>query len=129
MKMTGEIVCTVTNRTYISKRNICCKSSNLVYAITCKTCLKQYVGQTGRTIMERFQGHFGAIKREEKTTLINDHFNRIDHNGVQDFEIHVMDFINLEAKSETGKALRLKLESRWINRLRSAFPDGLNYLE
>lgn len=126
---TGEIVCTVTNRTYISKRNICCKSSNLVYAITCKTCLKQYVGQTGRTIMERFQGHFGAIKREEKTTLINDHFNRIDHNGVQDFEIHVMDFINLEAKSETGKALRLKLESRWINRLRSAFPDGLNYLE
>ena len=79
--------------------------------------------------MERFQGHFGAIKREEKNTIINDHFNRNDHHGVLDFEIHVVDFIKIDAKTDSGKALRLQVESRWINRLRSAFPDGLNYLE
>ena len=129
LNKTGTVRCTVTNRTFSSLVKVCCKSSNLVYVITCKTCSKQYVGQTGRTIMERFQGHFGAIKREEKNTLINDHFNRMDHHGVQDFEIHVLDFIKVEAKSDEGKALRLKSESRWINRLRSAFPDGLNYME
>ena len=44
-------------------------------------------------------------------------------------EIHIVDFIQADAKSASGKAQRLKIETRWINRLRIAFPDGLNYLE
>ena len=128
---TGNIICNVTKGTYYSKINVCCQSDNLVYVITCKKCQKQYVhvGQTGRRLMDRFQGHFGSINREETTTLINDHFNGEDHKGIHDFEIHIVDFIQADAKSASGKAQRLKIETRWINRLRTAFPDGLNYLE
>ena len=79
--------------------------------------------------MDRFQGHFGSINREETTTLINDHFNGEDHKGIHDFEIHIVDFIQADAKSASGKAQRLKIKTRWIKRLRTAFPDGLNYLE
>ena len=73
--------------------------------------------------------HFGSINREETLTLLNDHFSRENHKGVNDFEIHIVDFIKADAKSAAGQTLRLKVEKRWINRLRSAFPDGLNYLE
>ena len=96
----GKIVCSVTNRTYYSKINV-----NLIYVITCLKCLKQYVGQTDRRLMDRFQGHFGSIRSEETTTLINDHFNREDHESIKDFEIHIVDFIRADAKSASGKEL------------------------
>jgi len=79
--------------------------------------------------MDRFQSHFGNISREDTTTLINDHFNKLGHNGVKDMEIHIVEFIHADAKGETGKNLRLKLETAWISKLRTAFPIGLNYLE
>ena len=79
--------------------------------------------------MDRFQGHFGSINREDTTTIINDHFNREDHKVVNDFEIHIVDFAKADENSVSGKTLRLKVETCWINRRRSALPDGLNYLE
>ena len=72
---------------------------------------KKYVGQTGRTIVEESKDIL-ELSKGRKNTLINYHFNWTDHHGVQDFEIHVIDLINLESKSEKGKALRLKHESR-----------------
>ena len=129
MDKSGKIKSTVTLREYSTKININCQSSNLIYCITCNVCSKQYVGQTGRRILDRFQGHFSGISRKDKTTLINDHFARQDHNGIQDLTIHVLDFIHANPTSDTGKRVRLKIESAWMSRLKTTFPDGLNYLE
>ena len=125
----GSITSTTYGRSYKTKVNVDCQSSNLIYAITCSRCSKQYVGQTGRRIMDRFQGHFGTISRKEINTLITDHFNNADHKGIEDIRIQVLDFIFLDSKNKKSIELRLKIESAWIHRLGSSFPDGLNYLE
>ena len=125
----GKILCYSNQREYSTKTNISCQSNNLIYSITCKKCGKQYVGQTGRRLMDRFQGHFGHIARNENSSLVSGHFNNTGHDGIQDVTIHVLDFIFLKAESDSAKTLRLKIESNWINRLHTAFPTGLNYLE
>ena len=60
----GKITCTITGTIYNCKRNCTCKSSNLVYAISCITCKQQYVGQTKRMILEHSQeGHYANISK------------------------------------------------------------------
>ena len=55
--------CTTTSVKYSCKHNITCKSSNQIYCITCKTCTKQYVGQTKNSIAQTFNSHFFNIKQ------------------------------------------------------------------
>ena len=128
LNKTGHIKSTVSKRDYATKINVSCQSNNLVYAITCRKCDKQYVGQTGRRLMDRFQGHFSTVSRKEKNTLITDHYTSSGHEGWKDMEIYVLDFIYLSGDKDEAKELRLKIEKAWIHRLNSAFPDGLNYL-
>ena len=51
----GTIRSTFSDRDYQCKKNVSCKSSNLIYCITYRTCKEQYVGQTKNTLMQRFQ--------------------------------------------------------------------------
>ena len=126
----GTIKSHSTQRTYVSKTNVNCQSSNLIYCIACKVCGVQYVGQTGRRIIDRFQGHFNSIKVDNTNkTMLSEHYCKSDHNGPEDFDIYILDFIHLNPAFEQAKELRLKIESRWIYRLRSMFPYGLNYLD
>jgi hypothetical protein len=62
----STIKCTVSGETFSTKFNVTCRSSNLIYCITCKTCSKQYVGQTKRKVSKRFQGHFYNIKSAQE---------------------------------------------------------------
>ena len=42
----GKITSSVTHLEHCSMKKVSCRSSNLIYAITCKICGMQYVGQT-----------------------------------------------------------------------------------
>jgi hypothetical protein len=85
----GRITCTTSGVNFTTKYNISCRSTNLIYGITCQTCQKQYVGQTKRKISARFQGHFYSIKtaieaiengnRRPAKDAIGLHFSRPDH--------------------------------------------------
>ena len=92
----------MTGEKFYTMQNINCKSSNLIYAITCKTCGKQYVGQTKRTIMARFQGHFYNVKTASQTDAVGLHFSQGDHKGVKDFQITVITFIKTNPESKFG---------------------------
>ena len=61
LNTSGRITCTATKRSYMAKFSVTCKSSNLIYCITCTKCKIQYVGQTKNRLMDRFQGHFYNI--------------------------------------------------------------------
>ena len=54
----GKIKSTATGLKYSSMTNISCRSSNLIYCITCKICHKQYVGQISLQLKKRFVHHF-----------------------------------------------------------------------
>ena len=142
LNRSGTINCHVTGKRFYSKINITCRSSNLVYCITCRTCGKQYVGQTKRTILERFQGHCGKIStyqkhRVEEPTLfrkqdkdaVGTHFSAPDHSGKEDLIISVLAFITLPPQSQASLVYRLKVEKDWIHRMRCPAPEGLNILD
>ena len=141
----GTIKCHVTGVKHSCKYNINCKTSNVIYAITCRTCCQQYVGQTKRTLANRFQGHFyntinaieyrrASVEGVPSTKLepkdgVSQHFSAPDHNGIQDMTIQVLEFIRLPPQSGKALQLRLKLEKAWIHRLRCPAPTGMNIFD
>ena len=141
---TGLIHSTSTGRRYFSKKHISCKSNNLIYCITCKTCKLQYVGQTKNRLMDRFQMHFvhaNPNKRERKGTQattpkpqkgsdpIGRHFLSPTHNGINDIYIHIVEFIKAPSNSPPAQQLRDEYERKWIHRLQTIAPKGLNTMD
>lgn len=46
-----------------------CKSRNLIYCITCPTCLENYIGQTGNALSERVRVHRQQIRSPETRNI------------------------------------------------------------
>ena len=123
----GNISCNVTGKTYSAKLNITCNSNNLIYCISCKTCQKQYVGQTKNEVKERFKCHFYSIDHPQKSdTIVGRHFSAPGHNGINDVTIHVLEFIQAPSETPTAHRMRDNAERTWIHRLSSLAPNGLN---
>ena len=98
----GRITSTHTKREYVAKHNVSCKSNNIVYCITCLQCGKQYVGETKRRLMDRFQEHFRSVTKNTPGNDIAYHFNQPDHHGLDDMKLHILDFIYLNPHSQEG---------------------------
>lgn len=111
-------------RIFNIRHNLTCKSSNIIYLITCKRCNKQYVGQTGRALAERLNDHLSNI-RTKKLTPIALHFNLPNHR-ITDFNISAIEQIN---NSDDSLNRRLVKESTWQNLLQTAYPLGINNLK
>ncbi len=107
--------------------NISCRSSNLIYCITCKKCKVQYVGQTSKRLKDRFAGHFGDIQRDVTDKSVSHHFNSPGHNGTKDMSIYVLEFIKKPALSKQAQSIRLRRETNWVYVLRTMSPLGLNW--
>ncbi len=123
---TGSITCTYTQESFTTMKNISCRSSNLIYSITCKVCKIQYVGQTRRQLQARFAGHFNDVLNSLQHKSVSAHFSQKPHRGTKDFLIHVLEFIKKPAKSKQAGQILLRRESHWLNTLRTHAPIGLN---
>ena len=123
---TGTIKSTYTHREYSAKGQVDCKNTNLVYCITCKRCGLQYVGQTMNRLCSRFCTHFYKINYLDLDNSVSRHFTSGYHTGTNDMEIHIVDFIHANPRSQRGADLRDKIERNWIHRLRTQSPIGLN---
>ena len=122
----GKITSQTTGRTYYARKHISCKSHNLIYCITCTVCKKQYVGQTKNRLMDRFVMHYGNIKRKNQKDPIGRHFSTAGHDGKINMTIHILEFIPAPSESIPGQSLRDSLERKWIHRLQSIAPQGIN---
>ena len=128
---TDDFVSSTTGRKFYSMKNVNCQSSNLIYVITCKNCGIQYVGQTKNRILTRFQGHIFDIAHDNDTTVAR-HFNRCPpespslHNGLR---INVATFIPAPPDTREAKLLRDRKEKRWMHRLQTITPFGLNLMD
>ena len=125
----GRILCTASGRTYMSRFNVSCCSSNLIYCLTCKRCGIQYVGQTKCELKVRFAAHFLKISKNDPESEIGRHFNSNFHKGLDDIVIHIVDFIHAAPESAKAKHLRDLLEFNWIQRLHTNAPMGLNVMD
>ena len=123
----GSILCPRSGRTHPTKTNITCNSNNLIYCIRCKTCSKLYVGQTKNSIKERFKCHFYSISHPQKSdTTVGRHFSAQGHNGIDDTQILVLDFITAPQNTLSAQRLRDETEKMWIHKLSTIAPYGLN---
>ena len=122
----GRITSTFSGRSYIAKYNVDCKSSNLIYCISCKKCKMQYVGQTMLGLGIRFSTHYNLISSQSNTHSVSRHFSKPDHNGLDDLEIHIVDFIFAKPDSTKATKLRNTIETNWIHKLRTQAPIGIN---
>lgn len=101
---TGHLHNSSAAKRYWTFTNINCQSNNLIYCLRCKRCKEMYVGQTSKSIKERFGGHFYSITIGKKANLVAKHFDSQDH------KVHVLGFIHNTPTSETARKNRLKVE-------------------
>ena len=57
------------------------------------------------------------------------HYNSTGHNGIEDIRVYILEFINAHPDSAIAARTRDTTEKRWIYRLRSLTPMGLNLLD
>ena len=92
LNKTGAIRSPNTDRKYNTIMKCDCETNNIIYCIVCSRCHKQYVGHTKRTLRQRMYEHFRFISQNNNTHTGDRHFNSIDHKGLDDVELYVLQF-------------------------------------
>ncbi|XP_069598880.1 uncharacterized protein [Ranitomeya imitator] len=109
-----------------------CRSRNLVYAILCG-CPKIYVGQTSQELKRRMQQHLSNIamasrdqKRNKTLSSVAAHFLE-KHQGLPvGFKVMGLESVSTNIRGGNITNALLRCESKWIYKLQSCTPRGLN---
>ena len=112
-----------TGETREIKQHITCKSNNLTYMIECKKCKKQYIGETKRSLRERFTEHRQTTNNSDHASAsaaVPTHFNLPSH-SVKD-----MLLIPLELQVTNNPSRRKAREAYFIQRGQTLTPYGIN---
>ena len=114
LKQTDYVKSNSTGEKFKICDNITCTTIGVVYLINCVDCDKQYVGETGLELRIRHRGHRQEFRKHN--TPLGKHFQTC-HN----FEI-----IGLEKINNNSKKVREGVELKWIYRLNTFTPVGIN---
>ena len=97
-----------------------------MYLLRCKICRKQYAGSTITKFRLRFNQYksniklYGEGRRNFTQEKLIERFYRENHNGNhQDINVKIIDFCDPNHQE--------KRENFWMNKLRTLYPEGLNY--
>ena len=125
----GTIAAAGTCKTFITRTNISCRCTNFIYALHCQHCGKIYVGQTKRRLMDLLMEHFRNIRTKCLSHIRGRHYNSGAHSGLDGMRVYILEFIHSHPDSKAAAAIRDKAERKWIYRMRSLAPLGLNLLD
>ena len=70
-----------------------CKSANIIYCISCTKCRMQYIGESERSLQERFSEHRGYVATKQLTKATGHHFNLPGH-GVSDMLVTILEKVH-----------------------------------
>ena len=121
----GNIISHYTHEHHHCMKNISCRSSNVIYCLTCNNCGKQYVGQTLRRIKDRLYEHLRDIDTLNKDKPLGVHFSQ-SCQANPSIKVHILEFIKKPPRSPEALIIRNRIEKRWIHLLRTPVPLGLN---
>lgn len=111
---------THNNKSFKVRGQINCKTTNIIYLVTCTKCHQQYVGETSRSLADRLTDHRSCI-RLNKTTPLALHFNKHNH-SLED--VTIMGIERLRPRDD-GVFRRVR-ETAWKNLLQTCTPLGFN---
>ena len=117
----------LTGREYktISYDRLSCGSTNVICGIHCVHCGLVYVGETGRSLRSRINGHRSAIKKGGQS-LLHRHFHQPDH-SVDDMRVQILEKVYHSSENPTLlTSLCRTRELFWIKELGTAKPYGFN---
>ena len=103
---------------FVIKKAFSCQTSGLVYCISCRRCPAVYIGETGRTLRQRFGEHLQSIEKNVPGFPVAEHFNKAGH-SIDDTLVRGM-------MLSVDNAQRKRLEMRLIFQLGTTQPRGLN---
>ena len=116
----GKTVKSTSNNMRIDiNTGVNCLSSNVVYLIGCKKCTQQYIGETDRSVKERFLEHKSYVTSRLMNKATGSHFNEPGH-SVSDMTLTI-----LEKIFNQNPLYRKQREKMWINRFNTKY-KGLN---
>jgi hypothetical protein len=95
-----------------------------VYVLSCTKCKVQYVGETKRPIQIRLREHLADIKNR-RNRPVSTHFLKVGHQH-KDLIPMVLEKVRGDTSLESTTLKRREIEKKWIYRLRSLAPLGLN---
>ena len=72
------------------KKTVDCTTQNVIYLLGCRKCSKQYIGETERTMKERFLEHKNYVNSNNQSKSTGAHFNEKGH-AVSDMEITIIE--------------------------------------
>ena len=99
----------LTGRIYKTQtyEQVTCGSSNVVYGIHCIRCGLMYVGETGRSLLSRINGHRADIIKDGQSLLYK-HF-RLPGHSVADMKIQIFEKIYHSSESLVNTRLHQRL--------------------
>ena len=110
----------VTNETYKINHPFSCDEKCLVYLLTCKKCLKQYVGQTIDSFRYR-SNNYKSNERKFQEPCMQEHlllhFSGPGHNGF-------LNNVSVTFLDKTDPSDPLKCENFWRETLMTMAPYG-----
>ena len=80
----NTIFITQKSQTFKIKQKMNCKSSNVIYCVTCKKCRGQYIGETEQEIHARQRGHLADIRSNKSGLPYVEHFRGC---GIENYTI------------------------------------------
>ena len=107
------------NKAFGIKIALHCLSYNVVYLITCRSCKKQYIGETGRSFKIRLLEHC-ADTRHRRDKPVANHFNLPGHSSRD------ISAIPIDKPRSSNPTLRKTLEHHWIHTMQTVTPQGIN---
>ena len=99
----------------------------MVYLITCNACLVSYVGETGNQLRTRLNNHRSDIRHNNDTQVAR-HFNEAGHSHA-DLRITMLESGPFSDDTSLETIYRRNCASKWITRLKTRQPGGLNIRE
>ena len=121
LRVTGEFSSHTTGQSYKVKFRASCKSSNLVYLVTCRRCGLQYVGETSQPLHVRISGNRSDITHwRTDLSPVAEHFNS-SAQSVSDMTVMVV-----ELSTGHDPCLRNAKEDSWIRTLETLLPSRMN---
>ena len=107
---------TFTRRTYKMRHHLHCKSTFIVYLVTClrQGCQSQYVGSSSNPAMVRHRGHRQEVR--EKSSNLGLHFSVC---GYDNFSLQLIDCVKEGEVEALGR-----LEGFWQHNLATFVENG-----
>ena len=112
---------TQTNYRVDINMSVDCQTKNIIYLLGCKKCNAQYIGETHRTLQDRFSEHLGYARNKHTNKVTGEHFSKKGHKETD------MTITIVEKLHNSSSLYRKQREKMYISKFNTKY-KGLNQI-